>query len=379
MANFFLVQKNPALIESVKQAINANPDFKLLGETGNGKDALFQIANKPVQVALIQLALDDMNGLELVTQLVTKYPELVVVPMLEGNEGGDVWQHLLRLNLRNVVNGMPDPGALVGVLNEGAALAAQLGSAESKRGRSFMITVASARGGVGKTVFTTNLAISMARNKAEVSLIDYSMNAGDLITMMDQVPRNTMADVISSGNNLDLDFARNLMTDHPLGFKFLACPNQDFDYFSFTYENALASLDVMRGVSEFLIVDTGAFDMPPTTAAVDSSDLVFMITNRDLARLMSLQRYLKYLKDKNVLMEKIKVIVNNGEVGTEISESDIEGVIEHPVSVYLPSITTLATFSINSGKPLAQTKGDHPFCAVINKLAEYSIGHWSEG
>jgi Flp pilus assembly CpaE family ATPase len=217
----------------------------------------------------------------------------------------------------------------------------------------------------------------MAKMKASTCLIDYSMAAGDFFTMLDFVPRNTLADAIAQ-KDVDQQFLSSLIADHPLGFKFLACPNQDFEYYSFEYNSAKNLLQVSRSISPYVVVDTGAADLQSTLAAIDEADVVFLITNRDLARLLSLQRYIKYLVERQVLPQKIKVIINNAEVGTEISETEVESVLEHPVAAYLPSNPIQTTFSINSGKPLNSSKNDLPLCKVINRLGELCVNHWRE-
>jgi Flp pilus assembly CpaE family ATPase len=241
-----------------------------------------------------------------------------------------------------------------------------------------MMTVASARGGTGKSIFATNLILSMIKQKAQACFIDYSMAAGDFFTMMDFVPRNTLVEAIAQGKEIDAQYLASLLADHSLGFSFLACPNHDFDFYSFDYESALNLLKVSRQLSPYVVVDTGVADLHSTLAAIDEADLVFLITNRDLARLLSMQRMLKLHASRGVMMEKIKIIINNAEVGTEISESEIESVLEHPVSAYLPSNPLQTTFSINSGQPLVAGKLELPLCKVIHRLSELCLNHWKD-
>jgi pilus assembly protein CpaE len=242
-----------------------------------------------------------------------------------------------------------------------------------------LIAVAGARSGLGKTVFATNLVVAMQAYEADVALIDLSMNPGDFFTCLDYVPRHTLVDAVKARDQLDATYLSNLLAQHPLGFKFLACPNQDMDpndFYGFSHEDAIQFIQLCRSTAQFVILDTGVHDLPFSVASVEEADLVFMVTTRDLARLLSLQRMLKGLKDRGLLMEKIKVIVNNAEVGVELSDAEVETVLEHPVTAYLPSIPAQTTFSINSGNPLAQSKPELPFCAVIQRLAEISLHRW---
>lgn len=384
MADFFVVHQDPEFVGRIKSALINTPEHKVLGSCDTGQEALFILGSTKANVALIQLALPDMDGLKLIGQLMSKYRDLCLVPVLEGTEGGDVWQRILQMNLRTVINGPAEVAALVPLLRQAAQTAAELAAQAPQevvqRGQSYMIAVAGARGGLGKTLFATNLAIALKTYEADVALLDLSLNPGDFFTFLDVVPRNTMVDIINNKDQLDVAYIQNLLSTHRTGLKFLACPNktlEQHELYGLTKEDTVSFLQMARGVAQYVVVDTGAYDLAPSIGAIVEADVVFMVTSRDLARLMSLQRYLKYLGEKEgVLLEKIKVVVNNAEVGTELPDSDIETVMEHPVTAYLPSIPTQATYSINSGKPLFEEKPDTPFCSVIAKLAEISMNRW---
>jgi hypothetical protein len=88
---------------------------------------------------------------------------------------------------------------------------------------------------------------------------------------------------------------------------------------------------------------------------------------------------IKFLKtDRQVTNQKLKVLVNEAEIGAEISESEIESLLEHPVAAYLPCNAGPVTFSINSGAPIVIAEPHHPISVVLNKLAELSFYRWQE-
>ena len=116
-----------------------------------------------------------------------------------------------------------------------------------------------------------------------------------------------------------------------------------------------------------------------TVAAVDTSDIIFLVTSRDVARLLSAKSLIKFLKtDRQVTNQKLKVLVNEAEIGAEISESEIESLLEHPVAAYLPCNAGPVTFSINSGAPIVIAEPHHPISVVLNKLAELSYYRWQD-
>lgn len=388
MIDVFLVHDDVDRASVIRSAIAANPDLNLVSETQTGREGGFAVATilqGHPRLLIVRLNLGDVNGFDFINQIKTKSPDVYIVPALEGNEGGQVWQSLLQLELRDVIMGQV-PQAEVSKVVKSAAGRAQVlfdankAASSAMVGEAFVVTVVSARGGVGKSVIATNLAAGIAKQSDSVSLLDFSLNPGDFAVMLDDVPRNNIMDAVAAGGNLDAELLQNLLAPHPrLGFRYLACPNQDFDPSAFDYNVALAMMTAMRSLSQYIVVDTGLSSSGPTIAAVDSSDIIFFLTSRDVARLLGAQRFIKYLKnDRGIPNQKIKVLVNEAEIGAEISESEIESLLEHPVTAYLPCNAAPVTYSINSGSPIVISEPHHPVSVVLSKLAELSYNRWQE-
>lgn len=375
MAGIYLIHSDASLGQVLRSALQGRSDFTLKGHALSASEAVNKLPTG-VQIVIVQLRLPDNDGFAVVQNLQLKHPYLVFVPVLQGNEAGDVWQKILQLGMRDVLVPPFNPQAIVDILVKAAQ---NISTTHDSQGTtsSYVIAVVGARSGVGKTLFATSLAYSMSRQGAQISLLDYSMCPGDFFTMLDQVPRNTLADAIAQGISLDSELLKNLFAQHKNGFEFLACPNDDFDFWGFTDEQAKHLINEARKFSEFIIIDTGAYDIQPTNAAVVEADLVYMIVTRDLTRLMAAQRWMKALVARGVSAEKFKVIINNAEVGTELSEGEIEEILSYPITAYLPSCPEEAAYSINSGKAFLEVRKEHPYAAVLNKLAEFSIQRWA--
>ncbi|MDX6767844.1 MAG: hypothetical protein SFU85_13765 [Candidatus Methylacidiphilales bacterium] len=380
MPGLYLVHQDPQVSKAFQEALGSLPGFKMLGQGLTGNQALTAGPGLRPELVFVQLALPDMEGMELITALRKKLRDAYFVPILQGGEGGEVWQRILQAGLRDVLVPPLSPQTIQNTYKQAESNRSQqiVSGSETGDASGYVVAVASPRGGVGKTVFAVNLTLGLCRHGAPATLLDFSMSAGDFFTMLDQVPRHTMADAIGQGMGLDSGLLRNLLAEHALGFRFLACPNDEFDFYGFDYEQAKNMVKAVREVADFSVIDTGAYDLPMTAAAVDEADLIFLLGTRDLARLMAMQRQIKSFTARGIPAEKIKIIINNAEVGSEISEAEIEEVLAHQVTAYLPSVAAETTFSINSGKPLMQSHADHPFSAVVSKLAEYTAQRWDD-
>ncbi|MES2308785.1 MAG: P-loop NTPase [Verrucomicrobiota bacterium] len=384
MVEVFLLHDDDIRSDAIRQAIGLNGDLSLVNEAKKGRDSLLALSSIPPgrpRILIVRLLLQDMTGLDVISQVKQRHNDVYIVPVLEGDEGGQIWQRLVQFGLNDFINGPISPEEMVTVLSIAAKKAQQ--QYESARAQktgqvteSFLMTVASARSGVGKTVFSTNLAAALAKFSKSVALLDCSLNPGDFPVMLDDVPRNTIMEAVNAGGGIDVELLLNLLSTHKLGFRYLACPNEDFDPKGFDYNITTSILQAMRSVASHVVIDTGLCYAEPTIAAADVSDLIFVITSRDVTRLLSAQRFLKLLKEREISPSKIKVIVNQAEIGVEISENEIESTLEHPVSAYIPSNPGPVTYSINRGEPLVISEPNEPISQIITRLAQLCYNRW---
>ncbi len=386
MIDVFLVHDDEERCAVIRQALGSNSEFSFVSETKKGRDGLYALASLPPsrpRLIMVRLQLPDMNGLDVITQVKQKHPDVYVVPVLEGNEGGQIWQKLLQLELQDCINGPVSAGEISQVLGAASSKSQKLYDTvrSQKSGivtESFIISFISARSGVGKTVLATNLAASLAKLSDSVALLDCSLNPGDFPVMLDDVPRNTIMEAVNAGGGLDVELVQNLLATHKIGFRYLACPNEDFDPKAFDYNIGASLMQVMRNVASYVVVDTGLCYSEPTIAAADNSDIIFLVTTRDVTRLLAAQRVLKFLKEREVPASKIKVIVNQAEIGVEISENEIESTLEHPVTAYIPSNPGPVTYSINRGEPIVISDPNDALSQIISRLGQLCFNQWQE-
>ncbi|MCE0484220.1 MAG: hypothetical protein LV479_08290 [Methylacidiphilales bacterium] len=387
MIDVLLVHDDVERCASIRTAIKSNPELNLISETQTGREGLFAAATMLTghpRMLIVRLNLGDMTGFDFINQVRQKASDIYIIPALEGTEGGQVWQNLLQLELRDVLVGPIPPPEIAKILATASPRAQeqfdQNRAPASIEGEAFVISVVGARGGLGKSVVATNMASAIAKLSDSVTLLDFSLNSGDFAVMLDDVPRNNIMDAVQQGGALDAEYLNNTLAPHPrLRFRYLASPNQDFDASGFDYNVASAIVQATRSLSQYIIVDTGIALAGPTIAAIDNSDIVFLVTSRDVARLLSAKSLIKYLKnDRQLTNQKLKVLVNEAEIGAEISETEIESLLEHPVAAYLPCNAGPVTFSINSGAPIVIAEPHHPVSVVLNKLAELSFYRWQE-
>ncbi len=77
--NILIVDDHAVLRAGLKLLLNAQHDMEVIGETGSGREALQRVSELQPRVVLLDLSLEDMNGLEILPELKGMIPEVKVL------------------------------------------------------------------------------------------------------------------------------------------------------------------------------------------------------------------------------------------------------------------------------------------------------------
>ncbi len=73
LARIMIVDDHPTVCEGLAYCISAQPDMKVCGQAANVKDALKQIAQAKPDVVIVDIALKDSDGLELIKTIKARH------------------------------------------------------------------------------------------------------------------------------------------------------------------------------------------------------------------------------------------------------------------------------------------------------------------
>lgn len=74
-----IVDHQPVVLEGLKQILKASEDLSIVGTTLSGFDAIKLTRQTPVDIVLMEIALPDRNGLEVVKQIKKENPQISII------------------------------------------------------------------------------------------------------------------------------------------------------------------------------------------------------------------------------------------------------------------------------------------------------------
>ena len=367
--------------EKLKSQLANEQDIEVVAEARDGKECLELVKRHRPSVVLIKEDMPVVNGLMVAEQLSSEMPDVGVILILTGSEGQEVWHKMLRAGIKEFLTRpfqvdrlLEEVRKVHGIQTKASkrvTTTAPPKTEEPEAPKRKVITITGPRGGCGKTVIAANLAVALAGVSEKVALVDLNLWGGDVAMLLDVSPKRTLGDLLPGFGGIDYDVVDSVMSKHTSGVSVLAAPlTGTFDGSTLSRYMVQSILEALREHYEYTVIDTGYANLESTLAAMDYSDLILVVVGMDLPRLRDGKLYLKNLLAANYPKEKIRVIVNRSTNSKEISSSEVETILEFPVTTQVPSDDALVGSSVNLGQTFVSSNPTKPVSRAILGLAE---------
>ena len=143
----------------------------------------------------------------------------------------------------------------------------------------------------------TNFAVVLHRLTGKRTLlVDLDLELGEIALLLGVQPRFNFVDMVQNFHRMDADLLASYIERHGSGVHLLSAPYHPEKAEVVTGDEIRRILQFLRQHYDYVVVDTSKSFSPATLAAFEQADLVFLVTNVDLASLRNIQRGLPLLK-----------------------------------------------------------------------------------
>ena len=252
-----------------------------------------------------------------------------------------VWAKALQAGVRDILTPDAPPQAIAVALERALdvamgrknRLAAQV-AVPDRRGR--VVTVISPKGGSGKTVVATNIAVSLAALiPNQVVIVDLDVTFGDVASSLRIQPTYSLYHAANTVSD-DTTVIKGLLTPRPGGLLALCAPDEPEDADDMKIENVLRVIDQLAEQYEVVILDTGAGLDDLILAVVEVSTDLVVVGSTDVPTVTSLRKELAIF-DRLGVTAKRHFVLNRCDARVGLAAKDIELTIGLPIDVSIPS------------------------------------------
>ena len=241
-------------------------------------------------------------------------------------------------------------------------------------GRGQVIVVTSAKGGSGKTVTATNLALLLTRHEGKrVVLVDGDLQFGDCCLVLQLEPRFTMVNAAHEMHQLDSSLLSSLLTEHPSGLKVLAAPLEPAFADDITTASLMRMIELLQEDFDYVIVDTASMLDELLLSLVEVGDMVLLVVDMDLPSIKNAKLALETLRLLKFDTDKVKIVMNRANAKARLDDKEIEGALKMKIAAAIPSDGAVAA-SVNEGRPVVESAPKSRIAKGFESVAELVAG-----
>jgi pilus assembly protein CpaE len=229
-----------------------------------------------------------------------------------------------------------------------------------------VVVVVSPKGGSGKTLVASNLAVAMAAMVGRVVVADLDVHFGDIEVALGLDPLYRLDDAVArSAAATDMD---HLLTPHHTGVWALCAPADPVVADHLSADGVATVLDRLLALDCPVVIDTSAGITESTLAALDRATEVVVVTSTDVPSVRGARKLLDMTAPLGLDPARVHPVVNRSTARNGLSVADVEATLGLTAEVLVPEDRALAA-GMNAGVPLVESHPRAPASVAISRLA----------
>lgn len=390
-----LVENNAQLMKHLQKTLGLIDRVELISTSLLAQEAIEVIRESKPLVALVDYNLPDMNGINLTEIIRRDYPGTQVIVISQDNYTEIVLQSV-RAGACDFITNDVSVKEMTDVLTRAALLATQdrtkgtalsgvavpehkAPAARGPEGK--IIAVYGAKGGIGTTTITANLALAlMDRDRdAKVVLVDASMQFGDIHLMFNELGQASVMDLVPRLYDMDVDLVEKVMLfNRATGISIMPAPPRPEFAEKITGEAFARILEFMRRHYNYLVINTDSFISDPVLAALDAGDVVVLATAQSVNAIRNTRLFLDLWNAIGMTRDRLHLVLARHDPTSPITTERVSERLKFPVNSVLPEDAEAARKADALGSPILRSTRDSVYSKAILSLAEQVLKRCSE-
>jgi len=352
--------------------------FGLAGEVGYGTEAVSVALDARPDIILVAVEEPSGRPLETAEALANALPDTPIIIYSSINDAEAVRRSMV-FGARDYIVKPVQSARLLEAANtvlvqEEVRQMRRAGQLSTGHGRGTVITVTGAKGGIGKTVISVNLAVALQRETGKrVVILDADTQFGDVATMLDLSPTRTVVDLLQQRDGASRESVHDFLTTHGSGLEVLAAPSDDDGWTAYDGDDLKRIIDLLAQTHDFVVVDTaGSFD-GYVHAAVDASTLTLVVTTGEVSSVRDTAGAIRRLESWGVDGSRAKVLLNQGARVGGFQIDELREALKRDIFWELPYDRRLPV-SVQLGQPVLLKDGRSTAARNLTSLARLIAG-----
>lgn len=213
------------------------------------------------------------------------------------------------------------------------------------------VLVFSGKGGVGKSVIATNLAVALSARGVKVALIDLNLQYGDVGVLLHVESHPTSIESLAQqGEQVDREYLDEIMATGPEDVRILLAPASPEFADLVTAASLRAILRELSRGYDYVIVDSPAHIEERVLEVMEVADQILVVSSFNITSVKDTKVTLKLLQSLGIERDRIAVVLNQVHAKMGFPREEIEKSLRREVLAHLPYDARIDE-SIDNGRP----------------------------
>lgn len=363
-----VADSDPASRGQLRHHLEAIEQVIVVGEVGGPAEAV-SVAKNGTNVAIVEVpeGARQAQAIDCIAQLLRLRPGISV--MASGSGGSaDLVIRAVRAGAVEFIRRPISREELAAAIEKVRRLQSAFPPAQDDVGG--ITSVYATKGGLGVTTLAANLAVCLAQQAEESTiLIDLDLRQGGVTTLLDLRPIYSVLDAFGQTHRLDEAFLRGLLVRHACGLYVLPGPSE-IGQVRFTPEQIREGLQLIRSHFARVVLDLPHDLDPGTIMALEESDEILYLVGLNVGALRAAAAGLAALQSLGIDRSEVKVVLARTDAREDVSPGQAQEALGVPIFWRIPNDYRTVVSSINRGTPLVLSSPRTEVARNLQKLGE---------
>ncbi len=381
MIRLLIVDDISSTRDNLQKLLSFEDDIEVAGTASDGREGLEAAHRLQPDIVLTDVNMPVMDGIQLTETLASELPTSPVIIMSVQGER-DYLRRAMQAGAREFLIKPFSHDELVAAIRRVYQLEQKKGTFLAKTapaqpdapatprnsGPAEVILVFSGKGGVGKSLIATNLAVALAEQTGgRVALVDLDLQFGDIGVMLNLDHSRSITELVDGSSGIDDESVGEVLATGPSGVRVLLAPISPELADLVTADHVRAVIAELRRTFDYVIVDSASHLTEFNLEVIELAQRVLVVTALTIPAIKDAKLTLKVLESLSVDAEATMLVVNRVDGYADFNQESIEQSLRTPVAVQIPHDPRVIGDAITRGLPFVTA---HPEAEVSRALRE---------
>jgi pilus assembly protein CpaE len=371
-----VAERDPRVRERLRHVL-FEQGLDIAGLAGDGQEAVQMTCLLSPDFVLLDEALPVMSALEVASAVNLAAPDSVPILLAEEPSPALVREAMLH-GIRAV---LPKPLDLKSLRETMLRLNEIRHQMESQGFRNALdptklpavYSITGGKGGVGKTMVATNLALALRDRGEKTVIIDLYTQFGDVASALNITPKRTLAELATMTDDIDWSLLSSYVHEHQSGLHAMFGSDRPLPLDAVSVPVLDRIISVLKREYKYVVFDVPPYLHATTLHALSVANAVLLVCNLfDYTTIADTKALFDTLEGAYVSRDRLKLVVNRVTAQNRFQMEDVERTFDHEVFSQIPNEPKIVTL-LNTGYSNHSAIAELPLGVSIRNLAEALI------